>query len=111
MVKLYDGGVYLVGGNKIVEEKDVAKVQELTGQAANKAEAKKGTIAYSILSAHNVSDNMDKLRIKFDAMASHDITFVGIIQTAKASGMEKLPDSVRADQLSQLPVCCRRHHQ
>lgn len=58
------------GGNKIVEEKDVAKVQELTGQAANKAEAKKGTIAYSILSAHNVSDNMDKLRIKFDAMTS-----------------------------------------
>ena len=91
MVKLYDGGVYLVGGNKIVEEKDVAKVQELTGQAANKAEAKKGTIAYSILSAHNVSDNMDKLRIKFDAMTSHDITFVGIVQTAKASGMERVP--------------------
>ncbi|MCI6325140.1 MAG: hydratase [Butyricicoccus sp.] len=91
MVKLYDGGVYLVGGNKIVEEKDVAKVQELTGQAANKAEAKKGTIAYSILSAHNVSDNMDKLRIKFDAMTSHDITFVGIVQTAKASGMERFP--------------------
>ena len=91
MVKLYDGGVYLVGGNKIVEEKDVAKVQELTGQAENKAEAKKGTIAYSILSAHNVSDNMDKLRIKFDAMTSHDITFVGIVQTAKASGMERFP--------------------
>ena len=91
MVKLYDGGVYLVGGNKIVEEKDVAKVQELTGQAANKAEAKKGTIAYSILSAHNVSDNMDKLRIKFDAMTSHDITFVGIVQTAKASSMERFP--------------------
>lgn len=91
MVKLYDGGVYLVGGSKIVEEKDVAKVQELTGQAANKAEAKKGTIAYSILSAHNVSDNMDKLRIKFDAMTSHDITFVGIVQTAKASGMERFP--------------------
>ena len=91
MVKLYDGGVYLVGGNKIVEEKDVAKVQELTGQAANQAEAKKGTIAYSILSAHNVSDNMDKLRIKFDAMTSHDITFVGIVQTAKASGMERFP--------------------
>jgi len=91
MVKLYDGGVYLVGGKQIVEEKDAAKVQELTGQAANKAEAKKGTIAYSILSAHNVSDNMDKLRIKFDAMTSHDITFVGIVQTAKASGMERFP--------------------
>ena len=76
MVKLYDGGVYLVGGREIIEEQDAAKVQALTGQAANKEEAKKGTIAYSILSAHNTSDNMDKLRIKFDAMTSHDITFV-----------------------------------
>ena len=91
MVKLYDGGVYLVGGKEIVEEQDAAKVQALTGQAANKEEAKKGTIAYSILSAHNTSDNMDKLRIKFDAMTSHDITFVGIVQTAKASGMERFP--------------------
>lgn len=91
MVKLYDGGVYLVGGKEIVEEQDAAKVQVLTGQAANKEEAKKGTIAYSILSAHNTSDNMDKLRIKFDAMTSHDITFVGIVQTAKASGMERFP--------------------
>ncbi|MGM9618001.1 hydratase [Butyricicoccus sp.] len=91
MVKLYDGGVYLVGGREIVEEQDAAKVQALTGQAANKEEAKKGTIAYSILSAHNTSDNMDKLRIKFDAMTSHDITFVGIVQTAKASGMERFP--------------------
>ena len=91
MVKLYDGGVYLVGGREIIEEQDAAKVQALTGQAANKEEAKKGTIAYSILSAHNTSDNMDKLRIKFDAMTSHDITFVGIVQTAKASGMERFP--------------------
>ena len=75
MVKLYDGGVYLVGGNKIVEEKDVAKVQELTGQAANKAEAKKGTIAYSILSAHNVSDNMDKLRIKLIYRSEDSVRF------------------------------------
>ena len=91
MVKLYDGGVYLVGGREIIEEQDAAKVQALTGQAANKEEAKKGTIAYSVLSAHNTSDNMDKLRIKFDAMTSHDITFVGIVQTAKASGMERFP--------------------
>ncbi len=76
---------------RLSKKKMSAKVQELTGQAANKAEAKKGTIAYSILSAHNVSDNMDKLRIKFDAMTSHDITFVGIVQTAKASGMERFP--------------------
>ncbi|WP_394271799.1 hydratase [Butyricicoccus sp.] len=91
MVKLYDGGVYLVGGKEIVAEQDAAKVQALTGQAANKEEAKKGTIAYSILSAHNTSGDMDKLKIKFDAMTSHDITFVGIVQTAKASGMEKFP--------------------
>ena len=56
-----------------------------------KEDARKGTIAYSILSAHNTSGNMDKLQIKFDAMTSHDITFVGIIQTARASGMEKFP--------------------
>ncbi len=91
MVKLYDGGVYLVGGKEIVAEQDAAKVQALTGQAANRQEAKKGTIAYSILSAHNTSGDMDKLKIKFDAMTSHDITFVGIVQTAKASGMEKFP--------------------
>ena len=91
MVKLYDGGVYLVGGKEIVAEQDAAKVQALTGQVADKEEAKKGTIAYSILSAHNTSGNMDKLKIKFDAMTSHDITFVGIVQTAKASGMEKFP--------------------
>ena len=89
MIKLYDGGVYLVGGNKIVPEAEAAGVPELQG--ACPAEAKKGTIAYSILKAHNQNDNMDKLRIKFDSMASHDITFVGIVQTARASGMEKFP--------------------
>ncbi|MEN1367816.1 hypothetical protein, partial [Pseudomonas aeruginosa] len=56
-----------------------------------KEEAKKGTIAWSILSSHNTSGNMDKLKIKFDSLASHDITFVGIVQTAKASGMERFP--------------------
>ena len=63
----------------------------MTGIAVAKEEAKKGTIAYGIMKAHNQSDNMDKLQIKFDAMVSHDITFVGIIQTARASGMEKFP--------------------
>ena len=91
MVKLYDEGIYLVNGTEIVPESEAAKVQALTGKAANKEEARKGTIAYSIMEAHNTSGNMDKLKIKFDAMASHDITFVGIVQTAKASGMEKFP--------------------
>ena len=91
MVKLYDGGVYLVNGKEIVPEAEAARVEQMTGKKADPAEAKKGTIAYSIMKAHNISDNMDNLRIRFDAMTSHDITFVGIIQTARASGMEKFP--------------------
>ena len=91
MVKLYDEGIYLVNGTEIVLESEAAKVQALTGKAANKEEAKKGTMACSILSAHNTSGDMEHLKLKFDAMASHDITFVGIVQTAKASGMEKFP--------------------
>ena len=91
MVKLHDGGVYLVNGETLVPEAEAAKVEQMTGIAVAKEEAKKGTIAYGIMKAHNQSDNMDKLQIKFDAMVSHDITFVGIIQTARASGMEKFP--------------------
>lgn len=91
MVKLYEGGAYLVNGTEIVPEAEAVKVTALTGKAVDKEEAKKGTIAYSIMEAHNTSGDMDKLKIRFDAMTSHDITFVGIIQTAKASGMEKFP--------------------
>ena len=91
MIKLYDGGIYLVNGKEIVPEESAAIVEQLTGKKADREEAKKGTIAYSILKAHNTSDSMDQLRIKFDSMASHDITFVGIVQTARASGMEKFP--------------------
>ncbi len=91
MVRLHEGGVYLVNGDTLVSEAEAAKVEQLTGKAVAKEEAKKGTIAYGIMKAHNQSDSMDKLQIKFDAMVSHDITFVGIIQTARASGMEKFP--------------------
>ena len=91
MVKLYEGGAYLVNGKEIVPEAESVKVEALTGKKAEKSEARKGTIAYSIMEAHNTSGNMENLKLKFDAMASHDITFVGIIQTAKASGMEKFP--------------------
>ena len=91
MVKLHDGGVYLVNGETLVPEAEAAKVEQMTGRAVAKEEAKKGTIAYGIMKAHNQSDTMDKLQIKFDAMVSHDITFVGIIQTARASGMERFP--------------------
>ena len=91
MVKLYDGGVYLVNGAEIVPESESEKVKALTGKEANKAEAKKGTMAYSIIKAHNQSDDMEQLRLKFDSMTSHDITYVGIIQTARASGMTEFP--------------------
>mgnify|MGYP000159797028 FL=1 len=90
MVKLYEGA-YLVHGTHLVSEKKAEKVAALTGKKADKEEARKGTMAYSILEAHNTSGNMENLKVKFDAMTSHDITFVGIIQTAKASGMEKFP--------------------
>ena len=84
MVKLYDGGVYLVNGTEIVPE-------AAAPETCQKDTAKQGTIAYSILKAHNTAEDMQNLRLKFDALASHDITFVGIIQTARASGMEKFP--------------------
>lgn len=91
MVKLYESGAYLVNGTELVPEAEAAKVAALTGREADKEEARKGTIAYSIMEAHNTSGDMDRLKIKFDAMTSHDITFVGIVQTAKASGMERFP--------------------
>ena len=84
MVKLYNEGVYLINGTKIVAESEARPEWK-------KEEAKKGTIAYSILEKHNTSGNMEQLKIRFDAMTSHDITFVGIIQTAKASGLERFP--------------------
>ena len=91
MVSLYNGGVYLVNGATLIPEGEPAKVEAMTGKAADKETAKKGTIAYSILEAHNTGADMEHLKLRFDAMASHDITFVGIVQTAKASGMERFP--------------------
>ena len=91
MVKLHNEGVYLVRGKDIISASESQKVAALTGSEPNKEESKKGTMAYSILENHNKSGNMEQLEITFDAMASHDITFVGIIQTARASGMEKFP--------------------
>ena len=83
-MKLYDTGVYLVDGEKIVEE-------SAASLPVSREEAAKNTIAYGILEDHNTSGNMEKLQIKFDKLTSHDITFVGIIQTARASGLEKFP--------------------
>ena len=87
MVKLYDEGIYLRNGKEVIPVSEAAAA----GIDAAPADAKRGTIAYSILQAHNTSGDPDMLKVRFDAMASHDITFVGIIQTARASGMEKFP--------------------
>ncbi len=93
MIKLLDQGAYVINGQTIIEENhealDILKMK--TGKDVTKKEAAKNTIAYEILAAHNTSDNMEKLRIKFDRLTSHDITFVGIIQTARASGLTEFP--------------------
>ncbi len=92
MVKLYDGGVYLINGSEIVaEDGNGAAVCERNGLTLTKADAAKETMAYRILEAHNTSGDMEQLQIKFDKLTSHDITFVGIIQTARASGLERFP--------------------
>ena len=92
-MKLYDSGVYLVNGNeRIADDAHAAEaVKSKTGQTVTKEQAAEQTIAYGILKEHNTSGNMEKLQIKFDKLTSHDITFVGIIQTARASGLEKFP--------------------
>lgn len=91
MVNLYDGGAFLVHQTELIPEQDSQKIAALTGKAVTIDEAKKGTIAYSILEKHNTSGNMEHLKLRFDSMASHDITFVGIIQTARASGLTEFP--------------------
>ena len=89
MVRLYDKGAYLLNGTDIVT--DEAEVKARLGQDVSIEEARQQTIAYRILEEHNTSGNMDRLQIRFDKLTSHDITFVGIIQTARASGLEKFP--------------------
>ena len=89
MVKLFDKGVYLLNGTEIAKSAEEAKAK--TGQEVSQEEAARNTMAYRILEAHNISGNMERLQIKFDKLTSHDITFVGIIQTARASALEKFP--------------------
>ena len=86
MIQLADGGAYLLHGTELVT--DPAQVKAL---GLDQEQARKNTIAYNILKDHNTSGNMEKLKIKFDKLTSHDITFVGIIQTARASGLTKFP--------------------
>ena len=106
MVKLYESGVYLVNGETLVTE--AAALPGLTGKAVSREEACRGTMAYSILKAHNTSDDMEQLKLKFDSMTSHDITYVGIIQTARH---DRVSPALRSDQLPQQSVRRRRHHQ
>ena len=93
MVELYSGGAWLVNGKELIPDGPGAcvEVKQKTGLEIKKEEAAKETMAYGILKAHNTSDSMDKLKIRFDKLTSHDITFVGIIQTARASGLERFP--------------------
>lgn len=93
MVTLLEGGAYLVNGTEIVPDNAEAQaaIKSKTGKDITKQEAAKQTIAYGILESHNTSGNMEKLRIRFDKLTSHDITFVGIIQTARASGLTRFP--------------------
>lgn len=93
MIKLFDGGAYLVNGTELIADSPdaLAAIESKTGIKTTKEKAGEGTMAYRILSAHNTSGNMENLKIKFDKLTSHDITFVGILQTARASGLEKFP--------------------
>ena len=93
MIELLEGGAYLINGTEVVADtgEAAAAVAHKIGKNITKEEAAKQTIAYGILQSHNTSGNMEKLKIKFDKLTSHDITFVGIIQTARASGLTKFP--------------------
>ena len=94
MIKLFSNGVYLINNKEIIEDSkniDLILKNKLGNNYVDKERAKKNTIAYNILKEHNTSNNMEKLKIKFDKLVSHDITFVGIIQTARASGLERFP--------------------
>ena len=120
MIQLLEGGAWLVNGNQVIPDgpEAAAAVEAAVGKKPVKEDAKKETISYGILESHNTSDSMENLKIRFDKLTSHDSTFVGIIQTARASGLTKfrvradqIPDPLRAHQLPQFPVRGGRHHQ
>ena len=93
MIKLYNSGAYLLNGNEIIadDENAAAILKQKMGNEISKQQALQNTMTYNILKNHNTSGNMEHLKIRFDRMASHDITYVGIVQTARASGLEKFP--------------------
>ena len=91
MIRLYENGVYIVNGKVFEDGADVKERLKSEGANITKEEAKKNTLSYGILKAHNKSEDMKSLKLKFDCLASHDITFVGIVQTAVASGIKQFP--------------------
>ena len=91
MIRLSENGVYIVNGEVLEDGPDIGERLGKLGVSITKEEAKKNTLAYGILRAHNKSEDMENLKLKFDCLASHDITFVGIVQTAIASGIKKFP--------------------
>lgn len=102
MIRLIENGIYLIQGKQALEVKDTNVLWDLNGQAVepeqlykgefpDREEARRNTMAYQILSRHNTSGNMGNLKIRFDALTSHDITYVGIVQTARASGLKEFP--------------------
>jgi len=109
MIKCSTGGAYYARGEWVPADGEASAALAAKGfDAAAIENAKTGTMAYSILQAHNTSGDAENLKIKFDAMASHDITFVGIIQTVRSG---EIPYSVCAHQLPQQPLRRGRHHQ
>ena len=107
MLKLYDTGVYYLNGELFT---DPQAVQVKTGTLPDQAECAKNTMAYGILKAHNHGSDMEHMNLKFDSITSHDITYVGIIQTARLRD-EAVPSALCSDQLPQLPVRRGRHYQ
>ena len=92
MIELFNGGAFLINGKEIIaDDADVSAKLKQRGISVSKEQARKGTISSGILAAHNMSDDDKNLTLKFDSLTSHDITYVGIIQTARASGMERFP--------------------
>lgn len=91
MISLYKEGIYLLNGTEVIPESEASRAPQLSGEQNGQEEARHETITYGILKSHNTSGDMNRLRLKFDSMTSHDITFVGVIQTARASGMERFP--------------------
>lgn len=91
MIEIINHGVHLVDGRELIDGTKQEQAEKLSAMGLSTREDRNGTIAYSILNSHNTVTGGDKMRVKFDSLISHDITYVGIIQTARASGLKKFP--------------------